>query len=317
VVPEEENTASRIVQSLVSGKPSSWLTGAVRTAFTGDIALGRNTVTLDSQVAEVALTTAAADADPVTLARMRTQLERSLSGLGVLQVKLTVAGRDLSAGSAPGVVDVGRPAPTRADRQGFGYLTGGELVPMPASRRRWRIPEPITAIRAATGAQRVAVQGASGIVYAVTDGRTDEIDTRPGLIPPTLDPFGYIWTVPQTSPSSILAWSSLGKSPAGPRRARGCRSDHRDGGEQGRRPARDGGERERAGPHRGRRDHPGRPRCAHGDRRGEPERDRLAGGATDIAWLDDATVGVLTTDGSSMVLRAQRGRRTCEDRRRA
>jgi hypothetical protein len=74
VVPEEENTASRIVQSLVSGKPSSWLTGAVRTAFTGDIALGRNTVTLDSQVAEVALTTAAADADPVTLARMRTQL---------------------------------------------------------------------------------------------------------------------------------------------------------------------------------------------------------------------------------------------------
>ena len=179
--PKRENTASRIVQSLVSGKPSPWLTGAVRTAFTGDIALGRSTVTLDSQVAEVALTDAALNADPVTLSRMRTQLERSLIGVGVLQVKLTVSGRDLNAGTAAAAATTVDPRPLVLTDKGFGYLAGGELAPIAGvSAPLEAFPEAITAIRAASGAQRVAVQGASGVVYAVADGKTDEIAITPG-----------------------------------------------------------------------------------------------------------------------------------------
>ncbi|MGO4679867.1 LpqB family beta-propeller domain-containing protein [Microbacterium sp. 2MCAF23] len=304
--PKRENTASRIVQSLVSGKPSSWLNGAVRTAFTGDIALGRNTVTPDSQVAEVALTNAALDADPVTLARMRTQLERSLSGVGVLQVKLTVSGRDLNAGSAS-------PASTSVDSRplvltdkGFGYLTGGELAPVAGvSAPLQNFPEAITAIRAASGAQRVAVQGASGHVYAVTDGRTDEIDARPGLIVPTLDPYGYIWTVPQSSPSSILAWSNLAKSQpafAGPPDASQimAMAVSRDGARLAMAVSANGQIRIEVA-------------AITRDDRGAPTAIGVANpnviawptGATDITWLDDTTVGVLTTDGSSLVLRAQ------------
>lgn len=309
--PKRENTASRIVQSLVSGKPSPWLSGAVRTAFTGDIALGRNAVTFDSQIAEVALNDAANKADPVTLARMRTQLERSLSslsGAGVLQVKLTSSGRDLSAGAATAAPTAVDPRPLVLTDKGFGYLAGGELTPIDGvSVPLQNFPEQITAIRAASGAQRVAVQGVSGTVYAVADGRTDEIDARPGLIPPALDPFGYIWTVPRTSPSSILAWpnsasASASRSLAGPSDA---------GQITAMAVSRDGARLAMAVTANGQvrievvaiaRDDRGAPT---GLGVADPNVIAWPAAALDIAWLDDTTVGVLATDAASPLLRQQ------------
>lgn len=309
--PKRENTASRIVQSLISGKPSPWLTGAVRTAFTGDIALGRNAVTLDSQIAEVALNDAAGKEDPVTLARMRTQLERSLSslsGVGILQVKLTVAGRDLNAGSATATPTTVDPRPLVLTDKGFGYLAGGELTPIAGvSTPLENFPEQITAIRAATGGQRVAVQGASGVVYAVTDGRTDEIDGRPALIAPALDPFGYIWTVPRNSPSSILAWSNSGSS--SPSRPIAGPSDA--GQITAMAVSRDGARLALAVTSNGQvrievvaitRDDRGAP-TAIGV--GNPNVIAWPAAALDITWLDDMTVGVLATDGTSRGLSLQ------------
>jgi len=310
--PKRENTASRIVQSLVSGKPSPWLAGSVRTAFTGDIALGRNAVIPDSQIAEVALNDAALKAEPVTLARMRTQLERSLSslsGVGVLQVKLTVSGRDLEAGSTP------VPAPTTVDPRplvltdkGFGYLAGGELTPIAGvSAPVANFPEPITSIRAASGGQRVAVQGASGVVYAVTDGHADEIDGRPGLIPPVLDPFGYIWTVPRTSPSSILAWSNSGSASA----SRPIAGPPDAGQITAMAVSRDGARLAMAVTANGQvrvevvaitRDDRGAPTAIGVT---DPNVIAWPAAALDIAWLDDTTVGVLATDGVAPVLRQQ------------
>ena len=306
--PKRENTASRIVQSLVSGKPSPWLTGAVRTAFTGDIALGRNTVTPDSQVAEVALTDAALSADPVTLSRMRTQLERSLSGIGVLQVKLTVSGNDLNAGSATAAPTTVDSRPLVLTDKGFGYLNGGELTPIAGvSAPVVSFPEAITAIRAASAAQRLAVQGASGVVYAVADGKTDEIDGRAGLIPPTLDPFGYIWTVPQDAPGAILAWPSAGSSSAsrpiaGPQDVSQitAMAVSRDGARLAMAVSANGQVRVEVV-------------AITRDDRGAPTAIGVANpnvvawpaSVLDLTWLDDATVGVLTTDGTSLVLRQQ------------
>lgn len=308
--PKRENTASRIVQSLVSGKPSPWLTGAVRTAFTGDVALGRNAVTLDSQVAEVALNDVGGNSDPVTLERMRTQLERSLSGVGVLQVRLTSSGRDLNAGSFPVAPTTVDPRPLVLTDKGFGYLAGGELAPIAGvSVPLATFPEPIAAIRAASGAQRVAVQGASGVVYAVSDGRIDEIDGRPGLIPPALDPFGYIWTVPRTSPSSILAWSNSSSGSASASRSIPGPSDA--GQITAMAVSRDGARLAMAVSANGQvrievvsitRDDRGAP-TAIGS--ADPNVIAWPAAALDLAWLDDTTVGVLATDGSSPLLRQQ------------
>lgn len=301
--PKRENTASRIVQSLVGGKPSPWLANGVRTAFTGDVALARSTVTPESQVAEVALNDAALSADPVTLARMRTQLERSLSGVGVLQVKITVAGRDTNAGSAAAAPTTVDSRPLVLTDKGFGFLSGGELAPVPGvSAQLEGFPHPITAISAASGAQRVAVQSGDGVVYAVTDGKTDQIDGRGGLIAPTLDPFGYIWTVPAQAPASIYAWStSVAPRPiAGPQDAGQVTSFavSRDGSRLAM--AVVAGGQVRVEVFAVSRDDRGAPTAL-----GAPNVIAWPGTAVDVAWLDDTTVGVLGADGTNLVLREQ------------
>jgi hypothetical protein len=302
--PKRENTASRIVQSLVSGKPSAWLVNGVHTAFTGDVALARNTVTPDAQVAEVALTDAALSADQATLARMRTQLERSLAGVGVLQVKITVGGRDLNAGSAPAASTTVDSRPLVLTDKGFGFLSDGGIAPVAGvSAELAAFPKPILAIRAASGAQRVAVQSADGVVYAVADGKVDEFDGRSGLVSPALDPFGYIWTVPQQSPQSIIAWStSVAPRPiAGPQDASqvAAIAMSRDGSRLAMSVVVAGQTRiEVAAVTRDDRGAPtaiGTPTVI-----GSP-----SGTVTDIAWLDDTTVGALTSDSGSTVLLEQ------------
>lgn len=303
--PKRENTASRIVQSLVSGKPSPWLVNGVRTAFTGDVALARNTVTPDAQVAEVALTDAALSADQATLARMRTQLEHSLAGVGVLQVKLTVGGRDLNAGSAAAASTTVDPRPLVLSDKGFGFLTDGEVTPIAGvSTELASFPKPIVAIRAASGAQRVAVQASDGVVYAVADGKVDEVDGRGALAAPALDPFGYIWTVPQQSPQSIIAWSTS----ISPSQIAGAPQDasqvsaiaiSRDGSRLAMAVVATGQTRVEVF-------------AITRDDRGKPTaigpQNVLTwppGTVTDLTWLDDTTVGVLTSEGSSTVLLEQ------------
>ena len=302
--PKRENTASRIVQSLIGGKPSPWLANGVRTAFTGDVALARNTVTPESQVAEVALNDAALSENSVTLSRMRTQLEHSLSGLGVLQVKITIAGRDTNAGTAsvaPTTVDT---RPLVLTDKGFGFLSNGEIVPVPGvSTQIEDFPQAITAMSAASGAQRVAVQGGDGTVYAVAGGKTDQIDARPGLIAPTLDPFGYIWTVPAQSPASISAWpaaSTTARVIAGPADAGQVASFavSRDGSRLAM--AVVAGGQSRVEVFAITRDDRGAPSAL-----GQANVIAWPTSAVDVAWLDDSTVGILGTDGSNLVLREQ------------
>ncbi|WP_424935333.1 MULTISPECIES: GerMN domain-containing protein [Bacteria] len=207
--PKRKNTATRIVQSLVSGRPSPWLAEAVRTAFTGEVELARDAVTVNAQIAEVDLTSSALGVDPLALARMRTQLESSLAKLDVTEVRLTVGGRPLEAG----LVSL---APTAADTRplvlteaGFGHLAGGELTPVGSlSADVLRFSQPIRSIVVGDGARHAAVQGENGVAYVVGEGGIDELDARPGLLAPTFDPFGYVWTVPAASPAAVTAWST-------------------------------------------------------------------------------------------------------------
>ncbi len=302
--PKRENTASRIVQSLVAGKPSPWLANGVRTAFTGDVALARNTVTPESQVAEVVLNDALPTRDPVMLARMRTQLERSLSGIGVLQVKITIGGRDTNAGTASPASTAVDPRPLVLTDKGFGYLAAGELAAIGGvSAQLQAFPQQVTAISAASGAQRIAVQGADGVVSAISDGKTDQIDGRAGLIAPTLDPFGYIWTVPAQAPASIEAWPASGgnaRPVGGPQDAAQVTSFavSRDGSRLAM--AVVAGGQFRVEVFAITRDDRGAPSAL-----GAPNVISWPSGAADVAWLDDSTVGILGVDGSNVVLREQ------------
>ncbi len=205
--PRRGSMATTITRALVAGEPSAWLAPAVRTAFTDDITLARDAVPVDSsQIAEVSLTRSALSASPASLARMRTQLEASLSGVGVTEVRFSVDGSPLDANRVALDVPSVEPGVLVLTAETFGRTRGDEVSPLPGiTAQIAKFADPIAAIDVAADGAMAAVQMADGAVHAVTDGDTTELDTRSGLIQPSVDPFGFTWTVPRDRPSALTA----------------------------------------------------------------------------------------------------------------
>lgn len=210
--PRRASIATTVVQALIAGSPSSWLEPAVQTAFPADVQLAQDAVPISaSQVAEVALTSPAASLDRMTLARMRTQLQETLNaaGVNVAQVRFTVDGRSLEAS----VVDIAETPPDAGQLVlvdgAFGTVVGDEVSPIDGiSDEILAISQPIASIDVAADQSQAAMQLGDGLVYLVGDGRVDELDARSGLVAPSLDPYGYVWTVPANDPTALQAWGS-------------------------------------------------------------------------------------------------------------
>ncbi|WP_316309882.1 LpqB family beta-propeller domain-containing protein, partial [Clavibacter michiganensis] len=96
------------------------------------------------------------------------------------------------------------------DDETFGTATsGGEIAPVAGlTAQIAKITEPIAAIDVSSDAQLASVQLRDGRVFAVSDGHSNEVDGRSGLIAPSLDPFGLLWTVPASSPSKLQVSTS-------------------------------------------------------------------------------------------------------------
>lgn len=208
--PRRQTIATSLTQALLNGEPSEWLAPGVRSAFPGDVALARDAVPISPEkVATVELTSAAAGLDAIELARMRTQLEATLRPAGVTEVRLTVNGRDLDAERAP--VETGRveSSPVILTDSAFGTYVGEEVVPYDGiSPEIVELAPSVRAIEMGVDDARAAMQLGDGAVYTVADGRVDELDGRAELIAPTMDPYGFTWTVPSTSPQALTAWTS-------------------------------------------------------------------------------------------------------------
>ncbi|WP_341975281.1 LpqB family beta-propeller domain-containing protein [Microbacterium sp. LWO13-1.2] len=210
--PRRPAPATTIAQALIGGTPSAWLEPAVQSAFPPDVRLALGAVPIGTdQIADVALNSAAQNLDQTTLARMRTQLERSLADAGVRvnQVQFSVDGRVLGAG----VVEVEQPtAPSGSlvlAEGAFGTIVGDEITPIPGvSSEILSIAQPIAAIDVAADDSHAAVQLDDGSVFRVGDGQIDQLPGGPGLVTPSIDPYGYTWTVPTGDPRGLIAWGA-------------------------------------------------------------------------------------------------------------
>lgn len=206
--PRRSTIATTLTQALLNGDPSEWLEVGVRSAFPGDASLALDAVPISPEkVATVELTAAAAGLDSTQIARMRTQLEATLRPAGVAEVRLTVNGRDLDASRA--VVETGRTesSPVVLTETEFGGYIGDEIVPYEGiTSEVVEIAPSVRAIDVAADDSRAAVQLEGGAVYTIVGGRVDELDSRPGLIKPSTDPFGFTWTVPSSVPQAVTAW---------------------------------------------------------------------------------------------------------------
>jgi len=206
--PRRPQIATTLTQALLSGSPSDWLVPAVRSAFPSDVTLVGAAVPVSSEkVATVELTSEALALDATELSRMRTQLEETLRLAGVSEVRLLVNGRDLNAGRATINVVSAEPGTVVLTDTEFGSYVGDEITPYDGiSAEIVELAPSVTAVDVAADGTRAAVQLNTGLIYTVANGGVDELDSRAGLIEPSMDPYGYTWSVPSESPQALTAW---------------------------------------------------------------------------------------------------------------
>jgi hypothetical protein len=207
-----ETTSTRIVKALLAG-PSPWLgQGAVVTAFPDGteaapvvVSSGRAQVNLSSQVLQNAQ----------ALQRMQYQLEKSLGTVAsVASVQITVNQNAVSIppGSASQPITDPRvdSRPLVFENGQFGYLSGGSVVPIPEMSNKVQGLSPLSATLSVSA--KVTAVGTAAGVYALQSGTNEPVlvDSRPGLVPPSLDPTGYIWTVPAELPNQVQVYGPTG-----------------------------------------------------------------------------------------------------------
>lgn len=219
LVPDERwfprlEAATSIAEALVGGEPSPWLADAVVSAFTETSRRTQGAVPVRQGVAEVSLDSAARGIEQTMLDRMQAQLQYSLLTAGVPSVAMMVDDQVLRATAAPVRSTRVDPRPLVLTADGFGFLSGDSLERVPGlSAAIESLDEQPVAIEVDPDRTAAAVQAA--------DGRIARIGADDGIVPladegqrtaPSIDPFGFVWTVAAEAPSSVIAFAPDGES---------------------------------------------------------------------------------------------------------
>lgn len=194
----------RIVKALLGG-PTDWLQqGVVATAFPAGLQPG-SPVSVTNSTATVDFGATAASVKEPTLARMQRQLEESLAVLAITNVAMTARGAPLPVAEsqqshAEPAVSIDPAALIQKGKQ-FGFYPGLQAIP--------GISAPVVALNGSAATvdrgQANAAVLAPGGVYLVSSAGTKLVDARPNLVAPSIDTFGYVWSVPSNDASSIHA----------------------------------------------------------------------------------------------------------------
>jgi hypothetical protein len=207
--PATRSVAQRIVDELLVG--STWLgPGVVVSAFP-EGSQGK----ADYSAPEIAI-----DLDPearaesaLTQLRMLQQLHTSLGVLSnVTDIVVTAGGLALDPSDGPVAPDVSysvRYAAIGGVGGAFGSLGVDGVARITEIGTRADALEP-TAASLGRDRTQVAVLGPGGVSLVRASGDPIPIDTRPGLVAPSLDVHGYVWSVPRDDPGGLLATNADG-----------------------------------------------------------------------------------------------------------
>jgi hypothetical protein len=209
---DSTQVATRIVKGLLAG-PSPWLAGGVVvSAFPSGTEL-TGTPVIDSARATVDLSSQVSSESATAKRRMTQQLTQSLSGLGTASASITVGGFPVSVtgGPEPDLNLSVLQDPVGFEKGAFGTLVGGTVHPLPGIEAGI---DKLAPVGAAVGrdSNEVAVLGGGGV--SIVRGTTAPalLDGRDGLAAPSLDPEGFVWSVPSGQPSAIVAYDAQAKA---------------------------------------------------------------------------------------------------------
>jgi len=212
--PRGASAPTKLVNAVLGG-PSAWQNGAVATAFPEGSKLTADAVQVVGRQAMVDLNSEALNADRQTLQRMKAQLAASLP-VG-LSVDITIDQNsqsidDLQSG-APTVdprVDA-RALVLRGGEFGFLAATGESITPLDGLSASVAQLNP-TAVTLSSGQGTAVVLAADG-VYVVRAGEDPELlDSRSGLLAPSIDNDRFVWSVPSNDPSALVVYSQAGEA---------------------------------------------------------------------------------------------------------
>ncbi|MDO9591466.1 MAG: LpqB family beta-propeller domain-containing protein, partial [Microcella sp.] len=194
--------ATRIVRAVLE-PPSSWLgQGATVSAIPEGTQLALAPVTVSAGIAQVDLTNEVLALNDRERQRLRLQLAASLRGVsGVVGVQLTVdqntvAIPDWTSGSPDIVPQVDPRVLVGTDNGEFGYATRDGVEPI-GTLSAAVLELDADAVALAPTRTLATVRNDEG-VWAVRTGDAPAVllDSRPGLIAPSIDGYQFVWSVP-------------------------------------------------------------------------------------------------------------------------
>ncbi|MAP64935.1 MAG: hypothetical protein CMH34_14590 [Microbacterium sp.] len=204
------NAATWIANALVGGDPSPWLAEAVSTAIPESVTLSRPSVPVSGGVADVDLSRSALGLEQDGLDRIYTQLQASLLATGVTEVRLTADSTPLAAEPVPVRSTRVSTSPLVLTAEGFGFLSGDDLTAIEGLSAAMTQVD-AAAVQVAPDRDAAAVSTTGGEVVRVdAAGDVLVVDDRAGLIDPSIDPHGYVWSVPREDPSGLIATGADG-----------------------------------------------------------------------------------------------------------
>lgn len=215
--PNSTSVSTRIVKALLAG-PAPWLGdgGATVSAYPEGTALVADTVPVTRGVATMDLTAGALEAGTEGLRAMQQQATASLRSVStVTSVNLVVDGvpqEIIGGGNIEGVLpaDVdSRALVLRGDQ--FGFLNGTAVTPIDKLSSAIVGLSPV-AVSLAPAQRMAAVLTDTSVMLVRSVGDPIEIDSRPGLISPTVDNANYVWSVPAQDSTALKAISTDGVS---------------------------------------------------------------------------------------------------------
>lgn len=208
--PSRQTTPSRVVSALLRG-PAEWLQqGVVVSEFPAATTLGPESVQVASGTGIVDLSDDAAATGPEQRDRMRQQL---VATLGTSDVVMTVDGFPLSVPDTTGGAIV-NPTVESAVLVGvpesFGFASPDGITTVPGITEAV-LETGAVAVALGENGRTAALLAADGSVLHADDDGAVALDQRGGLVPPSIDPFGLVWSAQAGDPAGLTAFEPDGE----------------------------------------------------------------------------------------------------------
>jgi hypothetical protein len=205
--PNGSTVQSRIVSALLGG-PAGWLqNGVVVSAFPQGVTLA-SAVEVGTNAATVDLSANVEATKTIDRQRMLQQLTHSLQNTSAANVPIAMTvrgaplqGTDSNASGLPSTALAVDSSPLLGSGKKFGYAPRLQPIGTLTSEIVALSPTAVTVARDQASAAVLASDG----VHLISGGKTALVDSRPTLIAPSIDPWGYAWSVPAADASAIEA----------------------------------------------------------------------------------------------------------------